>query len=294
VQEPFFAFVHYGEAHIPLRPPAPYDRMFMPAGIGAPEIRALCQDAAAVVAGVHQVSADEARILGALYDGALRYVDMRLQQIAEALVKQGCWERTLFLVVGDHGQFLGERGLIGHPFGLYDVLLCTPFLLRCPGLVPAGFVVDALAQPTDVLPTIAALAGVAAEQGLPGRPIVKEGQATASPAFAIAEGFRPSLSAVRQRFPQFDSEHLGLRRKAIRTRREKFIWHSNEANELYDLTRDPAEEHNIIEREGERAEALRRALFDWLASTEPAQSDGHERALNAAMRRQLRRLGELE
>jgi arylsulfatase A-like enzyme len=293
VEEPFFAFAYYGEADLPLRPPAPYDRMFMPTGIAPAQVRSVHHDSAAVAAGERPATAEDARVLNALYDGALRYVDLRLQELAAALARQGRWERTLFLVLGDHGSYLGEHGRVGHLFGLHDTVLCTPFILRGPQAVPAGFVVDELVQPTDVLPTILALAGAAALDGLPGRPIIRDGQVSAGPAFAIAEGFRPNLSALRRRFPKLDEERLAVRRKAIRTRREKFIWRSDEANELYDLTRDPGEEHNLIERAADRAETLRQALFDWLASTERAEHE-HEQTPSAVTRRQLQRLGELE
>lgn len=294
VGEPFFALVYYGEAELPLRPPAPYDRMFLPPGVAPAQIRRVNQEAAAMAAGQKLATAEDARVLNALYDGALRYVDLRLQELAEALARQGRWERTLFLVVGDHGLYLGERGRVGSLFGLHDAVLCTPFILRGPRLVPAGFVVDELVQPTDVLPTVLALIGATAGSDLPGRPIIRGGQVTPGPAFAIAEGFRPDLGALRRRFPLLDEGPLAVRRKAIRTRREKFIWCSDEANEFYDLIRDPSEEHNLIERAGDRAEALRQVLFDWLASTERAERSEDEQRPRAAMRQQQRRWGELE
>ena len=109
---PFFAFVRYDEARLRLRPPAPYDRLFMPREYADARIRAVNQDPLACLAGQTPVSSEEARILEALYDGALRYLDMRLKELVEALERLGRWEDTLLVVTADHGQLLGEHGLV--------------------------------------------------------------------------------------------------------------------------------------------------------------------------------------
>ena len=211
-------------------------------------------------------------ILRALYDGALRYVDTRLRELAEFLRARGEWERTLCVVTADHGEHLGDHGMLGHTLGLADSLLHVPLLLRCAPWVPQGFVVDELAETTDIMPTILRLLGIPEEGGrLHGRALLEGGRATAGPGFTIAERFRPNvsaLSAVHQRFPQLDTRPFDIRQKAIRTKREKFVWRSDEVNEFYDLAKDPAEAHNVIAEESDRAEALRRRLFDWLASVE--------------------------
>ncbi len=293
--EPFFAFVHYNETHLPFRPPAPYNRLFMPPGVDAAQISTVNQDCNQYLAGAVEMTEEDFAILTALYDGELRYVDMRLQEIAQALMRQGRWERTLFIVTADHGENLGEHHMMSHKFVLYDTLLRVPLLIRCPGLVPQGFVVDELAQLTDILPTVLALTGLSADdQRLPGRALIKDGQATPGPGFTISERHRPSLAVFQKRYPQFDARKYDVRQKAIRTRREKFIWRSDEANELYDLARDPGEEQNLVECECARADTLRRALFDWFAGIERTEGDGQEPVMDAVMRKQLRGLGYIE
>jgi len=111
--------------------------------------------------------------------------------------------------------------------------------------------------------------------------LLREGRATPSPGFAVAERFRFPLEGLRKRFPEVDWRGLDVRLKAIRAGREKFVWHSDEANELYDLVVDPEEKHNLIETHGARADALRRQLFDWFASIprrEPEELDAVARA----------------
>lgn len=283
--EPFFALVHYNEPHLPVSPPPPFERMFVPHGIPPARVRSVNQDWDAHIAGQVEAGDEERMLLSALYDGALRYADTRMREIGEFLRQRGVWDQTLFVVVGDHGENLGEHQLVGHKGLLYDTVLRVPLLLRCPPCVPQGFVVEELAQTTDVTPTVLSVLGIAADAGkLHGRALLDGGRATRGPAYTISECFRPDLRTLQRRFPQFDTRALEVRKRAIRTRREKFVWHSDEANELYDLAADPGEEANCIEREGLRADTLRRQLFDWLAEVEKCEPEQSAAALGDAMR----------
>jgi arylsulfatase A-like enzyme len=293
--QPFFAFVHFNETHLPFQPPPPYDRMFLPKGVGAARVCAVNQDCNKYVAGQAAMNDEDFAILTALYDGEIRYVDSRLREIADCLQARDEWDRTLFIVTADHGENLGEHGMLGHKFALYDTLLRVPLLLRCPPRVPQGFVVEELAQMTDVLPTVSRVLEVADDGGrLQGRPLLDAGRVTAGPAFTVSERFRPNLSAFQQRFPGFDTRPFDVRKKAIRTKREKFVWHSDEANEFYDLLADPGETTNLIACEGERADGLRRQLFDWLATVDKFESEATAPELDSFVRQQLQGLGYLD
>jgi arylsulfatase A-like enzyme len=252
-REPFFALVHYREPRRPMRPPAPYDRAFMPAAVTAGHARNAnrCADGPA-----RPVALEEAAALAALHDGALRYADLRLKQIAEGLASDGRWERTLFILTAGYGEDLGDAGTVDGPATLRDTTLRVPLILRCPGRIPAGFVVEEFAQPVDVLPTVASLTGCALEAPVQGRALLSAAGASPGPSVVVAEAFRiaPSAAAVR--------------RKVIRTRRAKLIWQSDEANALYDLAHDPGEQHNLSSAQPERADRLRRDLFDWLADSQ--------------------------
>ncbi len=257
---PFFALLHYNEARIGADLPPPYDRTYLPRGVAPALARKLVRGLAA--AGVDSTSdtGDGREILRARYEGALHYVDRRLREVAEFLGQRGEWSRTLLVVTGDHGVGLGENGRIGHASGLHDELLRVPLLIRCPGVVPEGFVVEEIAQSSDVAPTILDLLAIQEDGGrVQGRALLSGGRAASGPAFAVAERFRVDG---------------GMRCKAIRTKRDKFVWRSDEANEFYDLIADPRETHNLIEQEIERADLLRRQLFDWLASVEGADGEG--------------------
>jgi arylsulfatase len=248
--QPFFAFVHYREAARPIRPAAPYDRTFMPASLSAAQARNANEPAPGRG---RAVSTDESAALAALHDGALRYVDQRVRQVADALDATGRWDQTLLILTASYGEDLGELGSIDGPPSLGDTTLHVPLIMRCPRRIPAGFVVKEFAQPTDLLPTIAALSGCTIDAPVQGRALLTDSGATAGPDAVMAELFRSAQAAP------------AVRRKVIRTRREKFVWQSDEANALYDLGRDPGEQRNLADTEPDRADRLRRRLFDWLA-----------------------------
>lgn len=225
--DPFAAVVIYRETASEQPPPAPYDRMFAAGGEG---------DA-----------------LAAWHDGALRYVDMRLREVADTLGATGRWDRTLLVVTATHG-----RSLDASPGGAPDFApagLHVPLLLRAPGRVPRGFVVDEIAQLSDVAPTILSLVQVAAPDApMQGRVLLKDGAATPGPLFAFAEAFRREPGAARC--------------KAVRGARGQFVWRSDESNAFYDVGRDGEGGPNRLADDVPRADVLRRALFDWLASSE--------------------------
>ena len=231
--EPFFAFVSYRETSGAQPPPAPYDRQF--AGDGINEAVAW-------------------------HDGALRYVDLRLREVADALIAAGQWDRTLVVVTATHGRGLEAERPDEPSFS--PAGLRVPLLLRAPGRVPRGFVVDDVAQLPDVAPTVLSLARVAAPDApMQGRALLRDGAATPGPAFAVAEAYRRDPADVR--------------RKAIRSGRGQFVWRSDEANAYYDVGRDGDAGPDRLATEVARADALRRALFDWLAASERWTREHH-------------------
>lgn len=225
--EPFAAVVHLRETAGTQPPPAPYDRMFAREPHDAPGTP--------------------------WHDGALRYSDLRLRELAEALQADGAWDRTLTVVTATHGATLDgtpESGAQWTPSALH-----IPLLLRAPGRVPRGFVVDEIAQTCDIAPTILALLDIAAPDAvMQGRALLRDGAATPGPGFAFAERFRQAPADVRC--------------KAVRNARAQFVWRSDEANAFYDLARDGEHGPDRLASEVPRADVLRRALFDWLAASE--------------------------
>ncbi len=105
-----------------------------------------------------------------LYDGEIRYTDLHIGRVLEALERNGLAGRTVVVFLSDHGEELLDHGGRGHGHTLYQELVHVPLVIRAPG-VPAARV-GALARQVDVLPTILELCGLAAPPGIAGRSLV--------------------------------------------------------------------------------------------------------------------------
>jgi arylsulfatase A-like enzyme/Tfp pilus assembly protein PilF len=155
---PFFAWVHFYDAHAPYDPPPPF----------------------------------RARFATAPYDGEIAYVDSCIAAIVGALEQAGQLDRTIVAVVADHGEGLGDHGEAEHGLFLYDSVLHVPWIVRLPNRDAAGTVVRGQVRAIDVAPTLAALAGVAAVKtdGENVAPAIR-GAAPRDPAPSYAETYYP-------------------------------------------------------------------------------------------------------
>ena len=99
-----------------------------------------------------------------LYDGAIHFLDMCLENLFSYFKRRGLYDRTLWVFTSDHGEEFLEEGYIGHnsfshgPLRLVQV----PFILRPPGRVPGarGKRVSGTARLVDVFPTLMEAAGL--------------------------------------------------------------------------------------------------------------------------------------
>ena len=132
-----FVWVHLYDPHDPYEPPAPYSRIYK----------------------------------DHLYDGEIAYADSALANFVSFLKKHGWYENSLIVVVGDHGEGLGEHHENTHGIFLYDSTTHVPLIFKLPAATSAAAkvkVVDAQVRTTDILPTVLDLIGAAAPKRLDG------------------------------------------------------------------------------------------------------------------------------
>ena len=110
------------------------------------------------------LSADDLAFLQGAYDAAVRSADFFVGVLLSDLERLGLAERTVVVVLSDHGEELLEHGFFNHRFSLHDESLHVPLLIRVPGQ-DASVVSDPVAL-TDVMPTLLSLADVAAPAAL--------------------------------------------------------------------------------------------------------------------------------
>jgi arylsulfatase A-like enzyme/tetratricopeptide (TPR) repeat protein len=136
--EPFFAWVHFFDPHLPYRPPAPYDGEFA----------------------------------GNPYDGEVAFMDEAVGTVVAKLREKNLLERTLVVVAGDHGEAFGEKVETGHGVFLYDGTLKVPLILHAPGRLPEGRVVSSRIRLTDIVPTVLDMVGLPVPAEVEGQSLV--------------------------------------------------------------------------------------------------------------------------
>ena len=216
-ERPFFAWVHLYDPHTPYEPPEPYRTRFA----GGPSRR---------------------------YDGEVAFADAQVGRLLDWLRSSGNDERTIVLVIGDHGEGLGSHREEEHGFFIYDYAVRVPLLVRLPHGLLGGTRVGAQTRTIDVTPTLLELLGVAPPARLDGESLVP----------LLSD---PGRSGPRQAY----SESVSLSMQygwaplySLRTPEYTYI--DAPRPELYDPRQDPAEEDNLLARLPGVAEELRAAL----------------------------------
>jgi arylsulfatase A-like enzyme len=297
-QAPWFAAVHYLEAHLPYRPPTAWARHFAhdwprcQALRRADQVRLMWRH----IAGVEQLGEADLAAWKDLYLAGVAYQDSHLGLLVDWLRRTQRLDGTLVVVVADHGENLGEHGLLNHQYCLYDTLLRVPLVVRFPGALPVGQRFAHQVQTLDIFPTILGLAGL--DPPSPGKSLFS---APDRRRFTVAEYGRPSppraASLARFGLQRSDLGRYERGLTAIRTDGHKLILGSNGSPELYAWCQDPAEEHNLAEREPSLVTALQTQLGGWWSEKGiPGLIDGpiEPPGLRPEVESRLRRLGYLE
>jgi arylsulfatase A-like enzyme len=147
---PWFAFLNYYDAHDPYVPPVPDERRFMRAG----------QQPVYRVGGLRASDTAAVASARALHDAALFSLDRAIGQLLDELRRRGELERTIIVVVADHGEEWGARGVLVHGNSLYLQAIHVPLLVVHPGQVPAGVRITRTVSTQDLAPTVLDLAGI--------------------------------------------------------------------------------------------------------------------------------------
>lgn len=184
--------------------------------------------------------------------GQLAYIDHEVGRILIALQSAGLDENTIVIYISDHGDWLGDHGLILKGPLHYEGLLRVPMIVRGPG-VPAGKTVAEPVSTLDLGPTFCDYGQTEALQTQHGqslRPLI-EGDANRD--FALNEwGLLPGRVGV------------ALELRTVRTKDHKMtVDMISGAGELYDLVNDPNELNNLFD--APEAAELRARLEGYLA-----------------------------
>jgi choline-sulfatase len=193
---PHFVWIHLYDPHDPYEPPAPFSETYK----------------------------------SRLYDGEIAYADSALQKFLGLLKLRGWYRNSVIVLVGDHGEGLGEHREETHGIFLYDATTHVPLLIKTPGSQAAGKTIEAQVRTTDILPTILQFVKTPSPKDLDGE--------------ALQNYWETAETADRVAFGETDYP-LRFGWAPLRSvRNEGFKFIDAPRPELYDLRVDPKETSN--------------------------------------------------
>ena len=241
---PHFVWIHLYDPHDPYEPPAPYSQIYK----------------------------------DRLYDGEIAYADSALGNFLTYLKKQVSYEGSMIIVVGDHGEGLGEHHEDTHGIFLYDTTTHVPLLIKLPQRRFAGEQGVAQVRTTDILPTVLDVAGVALPEHLDGQ--------------SLKPYFNGTETANRTAYGETDYP-LRFGWAPLRSVREpgfKFI--EAPRPELYDLKTDPRESQNQYQPWNPTVQKFRAQLAK-MREEAPASQQASRGAVGQGTTDELKALGYL-
>jgi arylsulfatase A-like enzyme/Flp pilus assembly protein TadD len=213
---------------------------------------------------------------GRLYDAGIAFADRQIGRLIAHLERQGLTENTLIVVVGDHGEGLREHSEYEHGLMLYNSTLRVPLIAAHPALCKAGYRVRESFSLVDLLPMLRECLGFETAR-TPDRRSLKaalQGRAFAS---------RPCYAETD--VPRI--EHRWAPQRSVLTGGWKYI--RSPRPELYDLSQDPGELHNLAGNLPAKLKEMETLLKDTEARLVPRGAA--DAVLSQAERRALATLG---
>jgi arylsulfatase A-like enzyme/Tfp pilus assembly protein PilF len=211
------------------------------------------------------------------YDGEIAFTDQQISRVLDAVQASDHARNTVVTLVADHGEGLGDHGELTHGVLIYQSTMRVP-LVMAGAAIAGGRTVSAPVGTIDVLPTLLSYAGAPVDRNLPGRdlhPLI-EGR-------ALAEDPLYSESL----FGRLNMHWATLR--GWMAGDWKLI--SGAKPELYDLSKDPDEQHDLAAGDPSRVERMRDQLQRALARIAPGGDRAQPNQISAEQEQRLRSLG---
>lgn len=198
-----------------------------------------------------------------LYAKVLEEIDWSTGQILEALKELGLNENTLVIFTSDNGPNHGSTGgLRGKKATPYEGGIRVPCIMRWPGTIPPGKTCSEIATTLDILPTVAAMVGakLPTDRTIDGKnilPLMQASPGAKTPHESYVLLYRDGcVRSGKWKYYPFNAAAVakaGLSKDDPR---------SKATVQLYDLSSDPYEKHNLAERHPEVIARLHKAYTD--------------------------------
>lgn len=240
---PFFCAAGFYAPHAPLNPPERFVDMYKTEDMPLPKRRP--------GENFKNTQDSQWKKVRAFYYALITHIDEEIGKIMDELDSLNLTQDTIIIFTSDHGDNLGDHGLIGKSQA-YDSSSRVPLLVSYPANVSEGQRKGEIVESVDIAPTVLDWCGVQI------------------PPFMQGRSFRSLLERGRGNYMERTSAFIEHRKpfleayKAVRTRDYLYIVRDDGREELFDLQRDPHQLENIVNKpDGEEPLVqLRKELID--------------------------------
>ncbi|MCF6175966.1 MAG: sulfatase-like hydrolase/transferase [Victivallaceae bacterium] len=287
--EPFFSWCSFPDPHSPCAPPQPYCDMYNPAAMPLPvthngEIKDLPPYYAQVLNGELKPNGSDntgitpahwQEIIAMTY-GMITHLDSEIGRVMTALNSSGKADNTIVIFITDHGDMMGDHGLIWKSFYTFNGCTNIPLIISAPGMAKNNINRQLISQ-IDLMPGILDLCNIP----LPGADWAKFKtpfeRGSVSPLNNYpGRSFRPMLENADSRIRdsviiENDDPTTGLQVRALITDQYRLtVYPGTDHGELFDLIKDPHELYNLWYKEefsDIRSELIFQLLKDYSSDT---------------------------
>ena len=265
----FFMTIITNDLHWPYPIPKPFDHIFDPDYKGKHTFSD--RDGGTVsrgdlIFGVKSLPKEEIDHAIAHYDGGIRYTDQHLGNLLEFLKDKSIYDDTLIIITSDHGEHFGEHGYyFQHGSSLYQPSLNSTLIMSCPKKLPKNKKVKGKVQVIDIMPTVLDILGIPLVDDVEGHSLLPliEGKVDQVRDFVFAEGIEDHFKQDKRMF--VSGVKGKWRAMIVDDWKIIYIPHpKNDIFELYNLAEDPKEEHNLMDKEKEKAEEMKKKILEFL------------------------------
>ena len=176
----------------------------------------------------------DVRLLQAAYAAMIKQVDDQLGRILDALEVSGQRDNTIVIFTSDHGEMLGDHGLIQKGCRFYEGLVRVPLIFSWPGHIKAGLRSDALVELSDKAPTLLQLVDEEVPGHMTGKSLLPILKGDASPSYHRDFVRCEYYDALQAPDGTFATMYRDQQYKLV-------VYHGRAYGELYDLEEDPDE-----------------------------------------------------
>lgn len=248
--EPWLLNINVYDPHPPFIPPKSYAEQIDPQSLPGPHLHGgdlATQEKLASVdfqGGADLTDADEGRRIQALYYAMIAQIDDQFSRILQVLDATGQRDNTVVIFTSDHGEMLGDHGLVQKGCRFYEGLVRVPLIFSWPERFITDRRCSGLVELLDLSATILQLAEVPI-------PAYHQGMGLTDVLTGERSGDQLRTSVRSEYFDALDEAFVGGNASfatMYRTPRHKLcLYHDAELGELYDLEKDPWEHDDLYE-----------------------------------------------